>query len=208
MSSDLNNLIRLKKEDIKPAVEVIARAFQDYPLSVYFIPDDSKRRKRQPAIFRPMIVRGLKYGEVYATSVKFEAVAVWFKSVTSRDSTWSMVTSGFLVMPFIAGISSFRRQMAFGKYAMAVRKRVAPFPHWYLQVLAVDPQFQGQGIASRLLKPMLERIEKDGLPCYLETQAEQNVALYEHLGFRVVEEGTIPGSDIKSWAMLRGKGNR
>jgi hypothetical protein len=55
-----------------------------------------------------------------------------------------------------------------------------------------------------LLKPMFSRIDKEGLPCFLETQAEKNVALYEHLGFRVVEEGIVPGSGVKSWAMLRG----
>jgi ribosomal protein S18 acetylase RimI-like enzyme len=206
MSSDLSNLIRLKKADVRAAGEVLARAFQDYPLMEYFMPDDSKRRRRLPMIFRTLVRQGLKYGEVYATSAKFEGVAVWFPHGSQHDSRWRMLFSGQFVIPFIVGRETIKRKMAFGRYAGAVRKRVAPSPHWYLQGLGVDPAYQGRGFASRLLKPMFERMDKEGLPCYLETQAGKNVALYEHLGFKVAEEGLVPDTDIKSWAMLRGKG--
>jgi hypothetical protein len=42
-----------------------------------------------------------------------------------------------------------------------------------------------------------------GIPCYLETAEEQNVQLYEHFGFTVVDETTIPGTSLTNWAMLR-----
>jgi ribosomal protein S18 acetylase RimI-like enzyme len=205
MKHDLNNLVLLTKADIKAAGEMLARAFQDYPLMVHFIPDGAKRSRKLPAIFRAQIKHGLKYGEVYATSARMEGVAIWFPYHTPHDTWWSMFISGQFVIPFIVGRETVKRKIAFGKYARAVRKRVAPFPHWYLQVLGVDPKYQGQGLASRLLKPVLDRIEREAPPCYLETQAEKNVALYEHFGFKVVEEGIVPGTGIKSWAMLRGK---
>jgi hypothetical protein len=50
---------------------------------------------------------------------------------------------------------------------------------------------------------MLARADRDGLPCFLETQMGKNVGLYEHFGFRVAEAGIIPGSNVKSWAMVR-----
>ena len=202
MNFGLNNLVRLRKRDIKAAAETLAKAFQDYPLSLYFIPDELERRKKQPAMFSTLIKNGLKYGEVYATSSKMEGVAVWFPSDSRHNTRWNNFVSGRFFMPFIVGTATVKRQKAFGEYAGAVRKRVAPFPHWYLQLLAVDPEYQGQGFSSRLVKPMFSRADKEGLSCFLETQAERNVALYEHLGFRVVEEGIIPGSGEKSWAML------
>ena len=88
----------------------------------------------------------------------------------------------------------------------AVHQRLAPFRHWFLQVIGVDPQFQGRGYAGELLRPMLARVDKEGLPCYLETLNEQNVLLYEHFSFRVVEKSTIPETNLTNWAMLRGKG--
>ncbi|OGN94714.1 MAG: hypothetical protein A2Y89_01185 [Chloroflexi bacterium RBG_13_51_18] len=203
MAADSDNLVRLTKADIKAAAEVLAKAFQEYPLTAYFIPDASKRLRKQASSFGGLIWNGIQYGEVYATSSKMEGVAVWFLSDNRKIPPWRRPFIGRLFTMLFVDRALLKRQKAFGEYAGAVRKRVAPFPHWYLQVLGVDPEYQGQGFSSRLVKPMFSRADKEGLSCFLETQAERNVALYEHLGFRVVEEGIIPGSGIKSWAMLR-----
>jgi hypothetical protein len=44
------------------------------------------------------------------------------------------------------------------------------------------------------------------MPCYLDTLDEKNVSLYEHLGFKLIEESTIPGTPLTCWAMLREPG--
>lgn len=90
-----------------------------------------------------------------------------------------------------------------GEYIDAMHKRLAPFKHWFLQTIGVDPQFQRKGYAGKLLRPMFARMDKEGLPCYLETLDEQNIQLYEHFGFKVVEKATIPKTSLTSWAMLR-----
>ena len=90
-----------------------------------------------------------------------------------------------------------------GEYIDAMHKRLAPFKHWFLQTIGVDPQFQGKGYAGELLRPMFARMDKEGLPCYLETLDEQNIQLYEHFGFKVVEKAIIPKTSLTSWAMLR-----
>ncbi len=92
-----------------------------------------------------------------------------------------------------------------GDYKKAVHKRLVPFKHWFLQTIGVDPQFQGKGYASKLLKPMFTRLDEEGLPCYLETVDETNVQLYEHFGFKVIEKSTIPNTKFTNWAMLRQK---
>jgi predicted acetyltransferase len=55
------------------------------------------------------------------------------------------------------------------------------------------------GYVSKLIKPMLKRINEEGFPVYLETQNEKNVPLYEHYGFEVVEATTYPNTDIGLW---------
>ena len=50
---------------------------------------------------------------------------------------------------------------------------------------------------------MLAEMDADHVPCYLETQNRENMILYQHYGFRVVEEDTIPGTHVGHWAMLR-----
>jgi len=75
--------------------------------------------------------------------------------------------------------------------------------HWYLMVIGVDPMYQGRGYASALIKPTLAQIDREHLPCYLETNNERNVPIFEHYGFKVVEAGIIPGTNVSHWAMLR-----
>ena len=89
------------------------------------------------------------------------------------------------------------------EYIDAVHQRLAHYEHMFLQMVGVEPKHQGKGYASKLIKPMLTRIDKEGLPCYLETFDKDNVPLYEHLGFTVVEKAIIPKTNITNWAMLR-----
>ena len=90
-----------------------------------------------------------------------------------------------------------------GEYMDTVHKRLTPFKHWFLQTIGVAPQFQGEGYAGKLLRPMLSRIDEDGLPCYLETLDEPNVSLYEHFGFQIVDKSNVPEASLINWAMLR-----
>ena len=76
-------------------------------------------------------------------------------------------------------------------------------PHWYLALIAVKPEFQGRGYSSQLLKPMIKRIQNQGLPIYLETNNLKNVSLYEHFNFKVVEELMIQNTTIPHWSMIR-----
>ena len=94
-----------------------------------------------------------------------------------------------------------------GEHIDAVHQRLAPFKHWFLQTIGVEPRFQGKGYASKLIRPMLTRIDEEGRPCYLETLDEHNVPLYEHLGFKVIDKATVPKTSLTNWAMLREKPN-
>ena len=203
MVDNLDNLVRLNGAQVSQGVETLVRAFQDYPLTVYFNPDPGTRKTRMTDSFASLLRFGIKYGEVYATSPKMEGVAMWLPSENADKTLWRNIRCGNLS----ALMGLFRKKpatlRAYGEYSNAVRKRRAPVPYVYLQLLAVDPACQGRGYSSLLLRTMFSRIDKEGLPSFLETQAEKNVGIYEHFGFRVVEVGFVPGSEVKSWAMLR-----
>ena len=82
-------------------------------------------------------------------------------------------------------------------------QKIINFPHWYLSPIGVDPIYQGKGFASKLMKSMLMRLDKDKIPCFLEAQTKKNVEIYQHYGFEVVGETTIPLANIPHWVMLR-----
>ena len=80
MVADLNSLQRLKYSQIKPATEMVTRAFLDNPGIVFYFPDENERKSKLPYIFRYIIRRGFLYGEVYATSPNLEGIAIWLYS--------------------------------------------------------------------------------------------------------------------------------
>jgi len=204
MTADLNNLVRLKKPQIQPAAEVLTLAFQDYPLYTYFIPDASERKNKLRYLHEYCIRYSVLYGEVYATSPNLEGIAAWLPPRVYM-TLWRKIRSGGFLLMFKLGTGVISRKRYFDHHISSIHKHHAPLPHWYLFYLAVAPMFQGKGYASTLLKPMFTRIDKEHLPCYVETEQERNVSIYQHYGFKVVEEGIIPGTEICLWAMLREK---
>lgn len=203
MIPDLNHLVRLNQSQVKPAAEMLARAFQDDPLVVYFFPDAAERKNKSPHFFQILVRYGVLYGEAYAISQNLEGVAVWLPSEKANRPFWGMIRSGVLSMLPKIGKGVLGRLWRCNKCAASVHRRHAPFRHWLLEPIGVDPVFQGRGYAGILLKAMLARMDEEHLPCYLDTQTEKNVAIYQHYGFKVVEEFAIPGTGFSNWAMLR-----
>ena len=199
----MKNLLQLNKSHIKPAAEILVRAFRGYPLLQYSFSDELQRERAAPYFFRYSLYFGIRYGETYATSPNLEGVAVWIPSDNFPVTFWRVVRSIPLSVILGFGREGGGRMKYPGEYMDSMHKRLAPFKHWFLQTIGVDPQFQGKGYAGKLLRPMFARIDKEGLPCYLETLDEQNIQPYEHFGFKVVEKATIPKTSLTSWAMLR-----
>ncbi|MHA2498835.1 MAG: GNAT family N-acetyltransferase [Candidatus Hodarchaeales archaeon] len=197
------NLIRLPKELIKPAARMAARAFHDDPLFSHFYSDPVERKKRLPYLLEGMIRYTLRYGEVYVTSRNLEGIALWLPSEKTAMGMWRTFRSGAMRAMFKAGMKSMMRAMPCYEFNLARHKALAPFRHLYLSILAVDPDFQGRGYSSALVKGMLIEKNPDKLPCFLETENPRNVPIYQHLGFRVLEEKLIPGTEVRNWAMLR-----
>jgi GNAT superfamily N-acetyltransferase len=69
-------------------------------------------------------------------------------------------------------------------------------------LLGADPLVQGKGVGSRLLQEGVARADADGLPCYLETQKEANLAFYGRHGFAVRDTIEVPGAPTV-WTMQR-----
>lgn len=76
-----------------------------------------------------------------------------------------------------------------------------PAQHCYLGLLGVRVDRQGQGLGAKLLDAWLSDVDSLGLPAYLETDRERNVAFYSRAGFEVSGTLSVLGVDI--WCMRR-----
>jgi ribosomal protein S18 acetylase RimI-like enzyme len=200
---DLNSPIRLPEEKIISAAKVMSRAFQQEPFNVYTIPDSVERREKLHYAFEFVLQYGTLFGEVYTTSQNLEGIAIWLPFWEAEMKARKIRKAGFNVYYEKMGEDYFKRVEICENHIVLLHKRyTADFSHWYIGPLGVDPEYQGKGYASRLLKPKLAQCEEQNIPCYLETHDENNVPIYQHLGFDVVEEDIIPGVNIPIWAML------
>ena len=65
-----------------------------------------------------------------------------------------------------------------------------------------SPEWQGRGIGSALLAPILQRCDDTGERVYLEASKEKNIPFYARHGFVVTEEMHVPRGPTM-WAMWR-----
>jgi len=192
----------LKKERDAGAA-VLGRAFGEYELLRYYFPDEAQRRAVADTFALISVSLCLKYGEVYMSSEKREGVAAWLPPGKAPFGGWQIMRSVPLRVLARFGRQGAGRMWSYGRFENSLHRKLVPYPHWYLQIIGVDPDYQGQGFSSRLLRPVLERIDRERMPCFLETNNEKNVAIYRRSGFDVISEDKMPGTEVTSFAMLR-----
>ena len=198
-----NQANQLEKEQLQVAGEVLGRAFLDDPLMVY-LPDEEHRRRVLPWFMETGARFGLQNGEVHTTPDKVEAAAVWVPPGGFPISNLRMIMAGMWLVPFKTGLPATRRFLRVMDRTEEHHKEDVAAQHWYLMILGVDPERQGQGVGGRLIQPILTRADGEGLPCYLETMKEINVTFYRKHGFEVVSEGEIPDEGGPHyWTMRR-----
>lgn len=61
-----NKIIHLKKDNAKIVGEVLGRALNDDPISLYTFPNDEERKEKLKHVFRLTTCIGIRYGEVHA----------------------------------------------------------------------------------------------------------------------------------------------
>ena len=73
----------------------------------------------------------------------------------------------------------------------------------HLEDLFIDPEYRGKGHGSKIIKQMCKYLDEHKQDCYLETHKEENIKIYEHYGFELLEVSKIPKTDIVQYSMLR-----
>jgi ribosomal protein S18 acetylase RimI-like enzyme len=199
----MSDVRRATVDEIPELAATLARAFAHDPFYEFLAGDAPERNQRMRdgwTGFLRHATNGLSH--TYTTD-DHAGVAVWhppgYSGAGFIDSL-RLLPSATRMAGSIGRLRDVSRAIA----ALEHRRRLhAPGPHYYLSVLGVEPERQGEGIGSSLMRPALELATGAGVPAYLETATGRNVLLYERVGFAVVEELTIPGTDIHGWLMLR-----
>jgi ribosomal protein S18 acetylase RimI-like enzyme len=193
---------RAGRGEIPEMAATLARAFAHDPFYSFLAGDAPERNQRMRDGWSGILRFGSAHlAETYTTD-DHAGVALWIPPGHGGPS----IVDSLRMMPAIGRLAGWRRlpKVTSAIGALEARHRHhAPQPHFYLSALGVEPERQGEGVGTALMKPVLERCQADGIPAYLETATARNVLLYERLGFVVVEELTLPDTDVHGWLMLR-----
>src|SRR3954447_19572749 len=190
--------VRLARGDEVPQLAaMLARAFHDDPVTAWFMRSERRRPKYAARFFGWQLHRLMGQGQVYAADDR-SAAALWALPGQWRESNWQALRLFVALVPALGG-----HLPVAARGVERVEKRHPVEPHLSLAVLDTDPPAQGRGVGSALLRPGLELCDREGLPAYLESSKESNVAFYGRFGFRVTEEVRMPGDGPTVWLMWR-----
>lgn len=193
---------RLTKAELDWAADFLTAVFlADTPITKLFFPPDIERKLRY--FMRCNCALALNTGECYATAAR-DGLSLWLPPGKSSMSIPDMWRAGMFWAPVEYGLRGTIKVIGFAHHIEVMHKRLAPMPHYYLFLTAVDRMQQRQGISTVLLGNMLERIDAEQMPIYLETQSAGNVEVYQKLGFDMVGKRAFPlAPDVFNWGMLR-----
>lgn len=194
----------LHRKQIRETTTMLARSFDDSPLMVHCIPNDRRRPSILRSFFRASIRDALAFHNVFAArdGDRVLGAAVWLPPGRYPPSTLRQLCQ--LTGAFRLGPMAPRSVQPSLRYLRAVEQVHPKATHWYLAVLGVDPEFQGKGLGGRLLEPVLALADAEGLPAYLETDRERNLAFYARYRFGLVDT-LHPDGDAgpPEWTMWR-----
>jgi ribosomal protein S18 acetylase RimI-like enzyme len=192
-------VVRIGKDRLQEASDVLARAFQDDPAWVWLVPDASRRAELLPWLFR--IGFDVTAADVYATPGRVLGAARWLPP--GRQSLRVAATlRALLTTPLRLGAAT-GPFLAYGRAVEQLRAEVAGGAHWYLAGIGVDPSAQRQGLGRALMRPGVEAASAAGLPTVLLTNNEANLPFYEAEGFGVVRKRRTPEKGPMAWAMVK-----
>ncbi|WP_316525694.1 GNAT family N-acetyltransferase [Kitasatospora brasiliensis] len=192
----MTNVPRAATPDDAPSISrLLALAFDDDPMMRWFFPDPATRPAGLDGYFTTLFTR--QYGRHGVCERTADAAAFWVPPQAQDKAVPDEETLLELTELLGDRAEPFRRSVE------AAADSAPQEPHWYLAVLGAAPAAQGRGQGGALLRSGLAKADAAGLPVYLESSKEANLAVYGHFGFEVLEEVRLPEDGPALWVMRR-----
>lgn len=180
----------------------VESAMADDPLYHLLSPSELQRKKLVN-IFSSRLLRcsqspmkGYRIGE------RIDAAVIWSDLSKKRDYSrldslkcqLRMLTSGSM-----REISRIQKPFeSMGKNIVQLQNQCDR----YLSLLMVDSRKRGQGLASQLVYPQLQKYDQKNKVCGVDTFNPDNLPIYQNFGFKLVSSVTF-GDGVTNFQMIR-----
>lgn len=197
-----SDLISLPIGSLDSAVDLLTRAFFQDPLMIFDLPNSTQRKAILSGMMRTCLRYCLVKGEVSVTP-EMEAVGCWIPPCRNGLNPLDWIRAGWNAFNRFPSLPSLGKILSIERKVDQVHHQLISHPHWYLMLLAVDPDHQGKGFGKRMLDWPGEARSFASAPVYLETMNPQNVSFYQKQGFSLVHEEKLTEPNLWFWGFLK-----
>ena len=193
----------VNKEFQKKATDTFMKAFFDYPMFEWCLPDETRRKEELKVFFKMIVSHGARFGRLESTYPEQEGFLHYLPPSVPAPGTLRWMRCGGLKLIISFSSLSIKRLEIINTIVDDMRDRCIQAPHFYIMQVGVDPSHQGKGNGRLLFDKLFAVSSALSQPCYLETMKIKNVDIYKHFGFRLADERKIPGSPLTVYGMIR-----
>ncbi|MFD3540067.1 GNAT family N-acetyltransferase [Streptomyces sp. NPDC058662] len=190
---------RADQSDRDAVAGLLDEAFRDDPVSSWVFPDPEHRAAVHGRFLGVFVDVALAEGRIdYA--VDGSAAALWLRIPAGDPEAEAAEDEVPARMREAADPDNERCELV-GRLTGEVHPTAEE--HEYLLMIAVTPERQGEGLGSELMRPVLERCDREGVPAYLEASSERSRGLYERLGWEFTGDAVRLPDGPLMWPMWR-----
>ncbi|MFI8340413.1 GNAT family N-acetyltransferase [Streptomyces sp. NPDC085639] len=187
------------QSDRDAVARLLDESFRTDPVSSWVFPDPDHRAAVHGKFLGVFVDVALEEGRIdYA--VDGSAAALWLRIPAADPQAEPVEDEVPARMRAVADPDNERCELV-GRLTGAVHPTAEE--HEYLLMIAVAPGRQGEGLGTELMRPVLERCDREGVPAYLEASSERSKELYERLGWEFTGEAVRLPEGPLMWPMWR-----
>ena len=187
------------------ASRVLADAFLHYPLMKYAFEGhtDEEHAALLLKLYTGCVSAANIYGGVHTTPDNLGAV-IWLPGKSFPLTLTMEIRSGMWTLPVQLGQKVTLRLMNHERESEGWVKKKSIRDMGYIWCVGVALQARGRGYSRVLIDESIDHMRQLGLSeCWLKTEDPKNVAIYEKLGFTLMNHMVVKSSGIDSWAMRK-----
>lgn len=148
------------------------------------------------------MVEAEKYGHLYIPEEHNYGVSVWTKPINQElENKKKHEKKMFLLHEM--GEKSLKTYNTIVDLMSTNAELFIDTHFWYLSIVGILPEFQGQGFGPGLIKTVLKKTDVNQIPTYLETFTPRNMSFYERLGYTEIKSFYEPTTKADYCLMIR-----